>query len=516
MAETGGHVHWAEALARRVVSEKKPPYVIGSGITTSGPTHLGTLCEFLFPSALHTFLSRTHPARFVFVADIMDAFDSVPAALSSHARELGEELGKPLAAVRDADGCHASLGEHFLADACSAMDAFGVHPEVLRADALYAQGKYDPYAILFLSRLDEVRGIVGESSLKGELPDWWNPIMPVCSRCGRVATTRVTAFAIKGGDASYSYTCDRADVKYAVGCGHTGSARISEHAYKLVWRLDWPSRQDFLGVSCEGAGVDHMTRGGSWDTARAIHEKLFGKSPPVAYKFGFILFKGKKYSKSKGTGMGVRELISLVPPELVKYALYKPDLEENIDFDPGGHKLLRLYEEFAEAAALVGREGLSRAERKRAIAFSLSADRLRWRVGFADALLYYQLYMDWEKVGELLKDREGVKYLSPYIAKWVEEGYAPDEYAFSFSPTRPDNRKAVLAFAHALEDGMGALEVHNLVFRVAGELGMKPGELFKILYRTLIAKEMGPKFGKLVEAIGVGKVKRTLLELCGE
>ncbi|MEM3030771.1 MAG: lysine--tRNA ligase [Candidatus Micrarchaeia archaeon] len=508
--------HWAEELAGRVLAEKKPPYVVGSGITTSGPTHLGTLCEFLFPSAVHAFLSRTHPAEFVFVADILDAFDSVPAALAEHAGELEGELGKPLAAVPDPLACHSSLGEHFLADAQAAMDAFGVRPEVLRADELYAKGRYDPYAITFLNRLEETKRIVAETSLKGVLPDWWSPLMPICKGCGRVATTRVTGFSVKGGDAEYSYACDRHDVKYARGCGRAGTARISEHAYKLTWRLDWPARQDFLGVSCEGAGVDHMTRGGSWDTARAVHERIFGKAPPVAYKFGFILFKGKKYSKSKGTGMGVAELLSLVPPELVKYALYRPDLEENIDFDPSGYNLMRLYDEFAAAARLVGRQGLSRADRKRAIAFSLSTDRLRWRAGFADALLYYQLYGDWAKVGAALGDEQGVKYLSKYIAKWVEEGYAPDEYAFSFSPTKPENRKAALAFAAALADGMSALDVHNLVFRVAAELGLKPDALFKILYRALIAKERGPRFGKLVEAIGVAKVKRTLLGLCGE
>lgn len=499
-----------------MLAEKKPPYVIGSGITTSGPTHLGTLCEFLFPSAVHAFLSRTHPAEFVFVADILDAFDSVPAVLAERARELEEELGKPLASVPDVLACHASLGEHFLADAQAAMDAFGVRPEILRADELYAKGKYDPYAILFLNRLEETRRIVAETSLKRALPEWWSPLMPICKQCGRVATTRVTSFSVKGEDAEYAYVCDRPDVKYTRGCGYAGSASISEHAYKLVWRLDWPARQDFLGISCEGAGVDHMTRGGSWDTARAVHERIFGKAPPIAFKFGFILFKGKKYSKSKGTGMGVAELLALVPPELIKYALYRPDLAENIDFDPSGYNLMRLYDEFAAASQLIGKSGLSRADRKRAIAFSLSTDKLRWRVGFADALLYYQLYRDWEKVGAALGDEQGVKYLSKYIVRWVEGGYAPEEYVFSFTPTKPENRKAVRAFASALSEGMSALDVHNLVFRVAAELGLKPEAMFRMLYRALIAKERGPRFGKLVEAIGVAKVKRTLLELCGE
>ena len=44
--------HWTENLAQEVVSKKKPPFVISGGMTTSGPAHLGTVCEFLYPAAL--------------------------------------------------------------------------------------------------------------------------------------------------------------------------------------------------------------------------------------------------------------------------------------------------------------------------------------------------------------------------------------------------------------------------------------------------------------------------------
>ena len=45
-------LHWSELLAQQIVSEKHEPYVISGGMTTSGPTHLGTVCEFLFPQAI--------------------------------------------------------------------------------------------------------------------------------------------------------------------------------------------------------------------------------------------------------------------------------------------------------------------------------------------------------------------------------------------------------------------------------------------------------------------------------
>ena len=500
------HVHWAEQLAHRIVEEKKEPFVIASGITTSGPTHLGTLCEFLFPGAVYDFLSREHDTRFVFIADIMDAFDSVPKSMEIHSKELSPHLGKPLAHVPDPEGCHSSLGKHFLADVKHAMDEFDSHPEILKATDLYAQGKFDSYARFFFKNFERTRDILFVTSLKREMPEDWSPVMPVCGGCGKIATTVVTKFDEDG----YEYECSR-NVGYTKGCGFKGKNKIADHKYKITWRLDWPSRQDFLQVSAEGGGVDHFTKGGSWDTAKAVHEQLFGKPGPIGFKFGFILFKGKKYSKSKGAGMGVSDLLKLVPPELLKYALLRPDIQENIDFNPSSFNLLRLFEEFSEASLINVGSKVSRADRKKAIAFSLSTRKMRWRASFADVLLYYQLYRDWDKVGELLKDLEGVKFLKPFAGEWLESGFVPEEYSFEFSPRKPSqNEAAVLEFAGRLKTEMDAVQVHNLVFEVAKDDGLKPGELFSSLYDALIGKSRGPKIGRLVVAVGVEKVKRAL------
>ncbi|MEM3399393.1 MAG: lysine--tRNA ligase [Candidatus Micrarchaeia archaeon] len=496
--------HWAEVLAERVVKEKEPPYVVLSGITTSGPCHLGTLCEFLFPSAIHKYISREHEARFIFIADIMDAFDSVPVAMKEHERSLIPELGKPLCNVLDPLGCHNSFGEHFLMETVEIMQEFGVSPEIMRANEMYAAGMYDRYAKMFMESQEEMRKLVFETSLRKDSGEYWSPLMPICEKCGKMATTRVLEW--KSG--AYRYECvGKGEIE---GCGHVGEGRIEEHEYKVTWRLDWPSRQDFLHASIEGAGVDHMTRGGSWDTAKAVHKRIFCKEPPIGYKFGFILFKGKKYSKSKGEGMGVRELLSLVPPEIIKYALFRPDLEENIDFDPSGYKLIDLYNDFLYASSLSDNGGLSRADRKKLVAFQLACESKLFSAQFTDFLLYYQLYKNWEKVGELIGDKEGAKNLQKYIENWIKEGYAPEEYSFSFNPQKPSEE--VKKFVRSLQEGMSAVEIHNSVFKFARENGMEPSELFKMLYMALIGKERGPRMGRLIEAIGIKEVKRALLE----
>ncbi|MDO8340291.1 MAG: lysine--tRNA ligase [Candidatus Burarchaeum sp.] len=539
------NAHWIERIAEKVAAEKKPPYVVNSGMTPSGPVHLGTLCEFLYPAAITEFLSRNSKASFSFIADDMDAFDRVPASAAEHAKELEPHLGKPLCRVPDPMGCCKSLGEHFLKDAEGAMEKFEARPKILRASELYAEGKYDKYALLFFERLEEVKRAVYESSLRNELPGWWSPVMPVCRKCGRISTTRVISFDFEDGGVC-EYACDR-DLKYVKGCGFVGEARIKEHEYKITWRLDWPARQDFLDVSVEGGGMDHFTRGGSRDTAVAIHEKIFGKSPPVGYRFGFVLLKGKKYSKSKGEGMGVADLGELIPPEVLKYALLRPDVQENKDIDTSGEAMLRLCEEYLAASRIkldggTGAEGssagshqgergtdtasaeggpsgaqpagsgLSRADRKKAVAFGLSTKKQKFSM-FSEILLFYQLYRDWKKVAEL-SDKKSAEYLKPYIENWVRLQFLPEEYAFEYAPRElRGNAELVHAFAERLEPKMTALDVHNLVFEVARGRGEKPEELFKDIYETLINKPKGPKLGKLIEALGIAKVKSTLLEL---
>ena len=39
------NLHWSEQLAQEIISSKSEPFVISGGMTTSGPTHLGTVCS---------------------------------------------------------------------------------------------------------------------------------------------------------------------------------------------------------------------------------------------------------------------------------------------------------------------------------------------------------------------------------------------------------------------------------------------------------------------------------------
>ncbi len=506
MENKAEHKHWSEHLADLVIKEKKEPYVITSGMTTSGPAHFGTVCEFLFPATIEEMLKRKgKKTTFYLIGDILDAFDKIPIPMEKYKAQLEPHLGKPLCDVPDPTGTSRSFGDHFLDEVLALMGKLGVTCTVIRANDMYAEGKFDEWARFYLKNEAKARELIEKTSGR-TLPKDFSVIMPICENCGKIATTRV----ISHDGENYEYACDR-NVGYTQGCGHRGKTTIGNHKYKILWRLHWPAWKQILGTSIEGAGVDHHTKGGSEDTCRAVTLELMKTEYHVPYRYGFILLEGKKYSKSKGLGLGVTELLTFIPPEILKYLLLKPDLEENIDINPTPENLLRAYDEFQGASELAKKGGssLSRADHKKALAFSLSTDKMHWKAPFLDILLYYQVYYDWKKVGEVLNDADGVGYLKPYVEQWIKNAFVPDDYNFKYSPRKAEGN--VRLFVESLATNMDALAIHNAVFEFAKSRGIEPKEFFRQIYQTLIGKDRGPRVGKLLAALGIERLRKDLL-----
>ncbi|MCL5680403.1 MAG: lysine--tRNA ligase [Candidatus Marsarchaeota archaeon] len=502
-----GIEHWSTKLANEVISKKSPPFVITGGMTTSGPAHLGTVCEFLYPSVIKKSIEALgHDIKFYFVGDILDAFDSIPEELNAYSETLKAELGKPLARTLDPKGCHNSFGEHYLMQAVDIMHLLNIDINVIRATQLYTDGSFDVYTKKYLQNEDIVRDIVARTSGR-ESKDFasWSPIMPICQNCGRIATTRV----IQHNDTEYEYACDK-DVGYVKGCGHSGKNDIRDHEYKLQWRLHWSAWQAWFRTSIEGSGVDHMTKGGSKDTSFAVLKDFFNIEPPVYYKYGFVLFHGKKYSKSKGIGVSAADIVKLIPPELLIYMLTLPNIEANKDIDPDGEKLIRVYEDIERISKLNVPE--NRADAKKLNVYKLLIKKLPWKAPFLDILMNFQVYKDFEKVGDIVNDKLGAEYLSKYIEEWLRMGYAPERYNFSVSYDSKItvNKEAVRSFIDELGSDMSPEDIHALVYKIAKDKGVDAKELFKSLYNGIINKDTGPRFGKLAYAIGISNIKNIL------
>ena len=491
------NMHWSEIIAKKISGERKPPFVVAAGITPSGPVHPGTLCEFLYAHAINEQLKKYGKTEYIFVSDNFDDLDSVPEPLKEHADIINQDMGMPLSLARDPKGCHKSFAEHFIAETREIMKVFGVKPEFLRANELYAKGEYDKYAKLLCERKDEVKQIVQESSLRKEMPEDWFPIIPLCEKCRNISKNTITGYR----DGTYKYKCSK--------CGHTGEDKIEGHHYKLLFRLDWPTRQKFLKVVVEGGSVDHHTPGGTISTLNAVHRKIYDEEPPYMYKFGLLKYKGKKYSKSKGIGHTVNELLELAPTELIKYILFRPDLQEDKELVINKKTLFPLLDEFRRISQMRDSDegASSRADHKKIIAFELCNVKKMWKADVADMVLYYNIYRDWKMVKKLTKDAEGVDLLEPYLKVWMDRGLVPDRYMFEIK-TGEKPAGIVKKFIEKLDNKMHAEEIHNMVFEIAKENSVEPKEVFRQIYTWLIGKERGPRLGKLIYTVGVKKLKK--------
>jgi len=504
--------HWAEKLADKIEERYTPPFIVSGGMTTSGPTHFGTVCEFLFPGTVQKILkNRGEKTTFYFIADLLDAFDSVPSSMKKYGDVLNGQLGKPLCNVIDPTAETKSFGDYFLNEATTIMKKMNLDVTIIRINEYYEQGKFDEYARLFMRREPELRKIIENTSGR-ELKKDWSVIMPICEKCGKIATTRV----LNHNGEEYEYICDK-DVKYVKGCGYQGKAKISDHKYKIVWRLHWPAWHKVFGTNLEGAGIDHHTKGGSYDTLKAVYKEIFNEEPPIAYHFGFILFNGGKYSKSKGTGMGITELSKYIPIQIIEYILLKPDLTENIDIVPTNDNLWKIYGEFERIGKISDEtkneeqlSALDRGIQKKVQAYRLCSESAKWKTSFSDVVLTYLIHQDWDKTSNLLKDLDSVNYLKGYVENWMKNDFVPDQYNFRYLGKKTDD-SLVVEFLKDLDIELDATAIHVKVFEFSKSKNLIPKELFKRLYISLIGKEKGPRIGKLIFTLGVEKVKNDLL-----
>jgi lysyl-tRNA synthetase class I len=100
-------------------------------------------------------------------------------------------------------------------------------------------------------------------------------------------------------------------------------------------------------VDFEPAGKDHHSQGGSFDTSKHVVEEVYGRKPPVTFRYDFIGIKGSpgKMSSSKGKVVDLYDLLRVYQPEIVRYlfAGTRPNTEFVISFDLD---VIKIYEDY--------------------------------------------------------------------------------------------------------------------------------------------------------------------------
>jgi lysyl-tRNA synthetase, class I len=352
VAETG--LSWIQRAADDVVEHARMagtglPIVCESGISPSGPIHLGNLREAMTVHLVAEELkSRGLDAVHVHSWDDYDRFRKVPAGLDER---LAEHVGRPLSVVPDPCGSHDSYASHFIAEFSASLETMGVTMREIRQSQMYPVGVYNPAIRHSMDRRGQIFDILAGFQTEGrhdqsteERRAAYYPFKPYCEVCGRDSTT-VTAYA-------------EPVVGYRCACGHSGEMSLADDVSisgKLVWKVDWPMRWVHERVDFEPAGEDHHAPSSGIASGRVLIKEIFGGVAPLSFPYVFVGMSGgsSKMSSSAGGAAIPGTALDVLEPAMVRwlYARRNPNQSFTIDLSP--RAVQRLYDEWDQFGARV-------------------------------------------------------------------------------------------------------------------------------------------------------------------
>lgn len=542
---------WVARFADEVIAEadRRAPdtlIICASGLSPSGPIHLGNLREVTTPHLVADEIRRrARPCRHLLSWDDYDRFRRVPAGIDP---SYDEHIGKPLSLVPAPPGSrHGSWADHFKAAMVESLDALGVEYEPISQTERYTGGAYREQILLAMRERRRIDAILGRFRTKkksdDEDPDGssdataggeYYPYRPYCRICGRDTTT-ITAY----DDASTELT-------YTCVCGHAETVLLSEFDHgKLVWKVDWPMRWAYEGVLFEPSGVDHSSPGSSFQVGGQLVGEVFGGVQPIGPMYAFVGITGMaKMSSSRGGVPTPADALGIMEPAVLRwlYARRRPSQSFKIAFD---QEIYRLYDEWdgltkrveqgtandADLAAHARSTTTSRgplAATPRPVAYRTLASIVDVTTGDEAQVARILLGLD---PADPITDPDLVRPRIDHAAHWVEEYMPADQHTrVRDEPDHEllgglddDGRESLRILLERLADDWSLDGLTRLVYGVpklraglpldappTAELKTAQRHYFALLYQLLVARDTGPRLPTLLIAVGADRVRKLL------
>ncbi|MFJ1599673.1 lysine--tRNA ligase [Streptomyces sp. NPDC088261] len=389
---------WVSRFADDVIAESErrapgKPVVVASGISPSGPVHLGNLREVMTPHLVADEIRRRgYEVRHLISWDDYDRYRKVPNGVPGIDASWAEHIGKPLTSVpAPAGSAYPNWAEHFKAALIGSLGELGIEYDGISQTEQYTAGTYREQILHAMRHRGDIDAILGryrtkdkdkaagdgagagsgsgagpgagaskapgkqqqkkpeeaeleaaEGSGAAEEDDGsggsagYFPYKPYCGGCGKDLTT-VTAY--DDDTTELTYTC--------TACGFSETVLLSEfNRGKLVWKVDWPMRWAYEGVIFEPSGVDHSSPGSSFVVGGQIVREIFDGVQPIGPMYAFVGISGMaKMSSSKGGVPTPADALKIMEAPLLRwlYARRRPNQSFKIAFD---QEIQRLYDEW--------------------------------------------------------------------------------------------------------------------------------------------------------------------------
>ena len=336
-------MHWADVVAVNL-SHRGNKHIISTGITPSGEFHIGHLREILTGEMIsRAAMDAGLEVDFIFIVDDADPLRRVyPFLDDEYSKYIGHQIGNIPAPDENGKPDYQrfideglNYADYFLKPFLDALETIGVKPRIVKNLAAYRDGKFTNCSKIACDSAEQIREIIERVSGR-ELPKNWFPWSPLDSE-GSLEGVTVT---------DYQYP----HVYYVDKKGNTGISDLTKGEGKLPWRIDWPAKWSWIGVTCEAFGKDHGASGGSYDTGKEICQ-LFGYDAPQPLVYEWISLKGKgAMSSSSGNTIGPMEALELVPPEILRFLIAQSKPNKAIEFD-AGMSLVNLADEYERSCS---------------------------------------------------------------------------------------------------------------------------------------------------------------------
>lgn len=488
---------WADKLLENVSGKQ----LINDSWTPSGIVHMGgpkgpVLHDVLF----RVLKDRKIEVDYMFGFDDADPIDGLPKELEeSHLKYMGVPLSD--APSPDGNGSFADYIGRIMEKIFKELE---VGAKIYRTSELYRNGTFNKAISFVLDHTEEIKKIY-EEIYKKELREDWHPLQVVCPNCGKLGTTKVTAWDGK----EVSFECSEDLVKWAKGCGKKGKVSPFDGIGKMPYKVEWPSKWWTFGITIEGAGKDHMSAGGTHDVSVIIYRDVFKKEHPLAFAYEHFLSHGKKMSSSKGLGITAEELLRVLPPQIFRFLLIKTPPNQAIEFEPKETFIIpKLFDDYQKAS--LEKEG------DMARAFELS------QIGETEKVpsVRFQVLAQWVQMPNMEDQikKEGLEQWAKYARVWIYK-YAPDDEKFEIKKELPeqiknlsaDQKKYLSALSEKL-DAKNAEEFQTAIYELSKEISVPSKDAFASIYISLIGKDHGPKAAWLILSLDKEFVKKRFLE----
>lgn len=519
---------WADKIAQEIAKSGRPQ-LVEDAKTPSGKVHVGALRGVIIHDLIFKALKEAKVAcRYTYIIDDMDPLDDIPVYLPKQKYEkfMGvslKDIPSPNALstfeARASDSRAKSFAEYYADEFIEVFNNLGARPQILYDSKLYKEGRLDKYIKLALDNAEKIQKIYEKIS-GSRRPKDFLPFQPVCENCGKIGTTIANNWDGK----FVSYECSEQKVTWAKGCNYKGKVSPFGGNGKLPWRVEWPAKWASLGVTVEGEGKDHASRGGTRDTANAIAKDIFGYEPPYDIPYEHFLFGGKKMSSSKGIGPSASEVSEILPPEVLRFLMVKVRPMQHIEFDPSSeHFIPNLFDEFDSA------RNSKDAYLRRIYELSLVKRRPKkyFVPRFRDLINLVQLpglnlvLEAAKKKGKTLtKEEKGLLEERVMYVKIYLDRFAPERVKFTIKEDLPvesgklssTQKKLLGKLINLVSTAKDPERFQNEIYQIGKDLGLSSAETFEAIYIPLLGKEFGPKAAWLILSLDKSFVKKRFRE----